>query len=98
MNPKKKLATLSQFHSIRPRNIVSQEDSTLWMAKAHVEAKDGSHTGLRVSQPDRDKMMRRFLRYGVKSDKIATRAFECPDIGSSSSDHSPQNKKRTLAL
>ena len=88
---------LNNFTSITPRHLIDQDVAVKWLARKHGEVKN-----LEAGEPVEESVSRaekRFLRYAVKSSKIAQRGFEVPDLAGDQKDEFFQfaNPERPLS-
>lgn len=74
---------LNQFHVVKPKNCINQNDLLAWIIKCHQEAEVNASPEVPLSSEMIEKL---FLRYGVKSAQIGQRYLECGAISDSGFD------------
>jgi predicted naringenin-chalcone synthase len=75
----KPIAAISNFKVALPKYPVPQAECERWLNELRLRTK-AMVSGTPQSDEDRRKDLRRFHRFAIQDDKIATRYFECPDV------------------
>ncbi|MFZ3229714.1 MAG: 3-oxoacyl-[acyl-carrier-protein] synthase III C-terminal domain-containing protein [Pseudobdellovibrio sp.] len=68
---------LNQFHVVKPKNCIAQDELLNWIIKCHQLAEERKQSSDSVDKAIIEKL---FHRYGVKSAQIHQRYLECDDV------------------